>query len=307
MSRALLAVGLTVSRGESNVSRAIISSSTWDGVINFEELEESLAERLTDDDVYSLLVLCDAPNKLKRLRLASCMGISGKGLEVLRGSVVVEQIVLGHHLEAADYRIVLPVLHSIIEAEGATLKHIQLPWEWRGGDDEELSMRSEEFRQAYSSFLARNPACSNCSNNDPWYLSSDPYLLQGQNNACWVCLKSFCTNTDDDDIDDHNRGCNVKECPNCKNYFCANCSGCNDCYGRQECSDCDPHPTSVCGLGCGKQICEKHTISCDDHCNRSGCRDCLEEAGFYGGYCEGCKRHYCRCNVDARPDDHCGK
>lgn len=84
-SRAMLAVATE--------SRAIISndSGEW-STLDFVDVEESLAKKLTDDDFHRILVCIDARESLKVLKLTGCVNITGKGLEPLRGSVVLEQI-----------------------------------------------------------------------------------------------------------------------------------------------------------------------------------------------------------------------
>ena len=100
-SAALFAVALSApsaswlnvqNRGASEISAAIVSAlnNNWDEIDFVEDID--LAKKLSDDDVGALLVCIDAENKVKRLKLTGCVNITGRGLEPLRGSVVLEQI-----------------------------------------------------------------------------------------------------------------------------------------------------------------------------------------------------------------------
>ena len=67
--------------------------------LNFADVEKSLSSKLTDGDLHALLVCIDARNTLKRLKLAGCVNIIGRGFEPLCGSLVLEQIdliLVGH-------------------------------------------------------------------------------------------------------------------------------------------------------------------------------------------------------------------
>ncbi|KAL7523282.1 hypothetical protein ACHAXR_000106, partial [Thalassiosira sp. AJA248-18] len=100
-SRALLASAMTApscswsnltNQKPSVTSKVILSCVDQWEVLNFEDIEKSLASRLTDDDIHGVLACIDAGDHLKTLKLAGCVNIAGRGLEPLRGSVVLEQI-----------------------------------------------------------------------------------------------------------------------------------------------------------------------------------------------------------------------
>ena len=97
----------------------------------------------------------------KTLKLTGCVNITGSGLELLRGSLVLQQIDLSlvSQYECPEIdpdpsiskAAVLPILDSIIDVRDNLFKHIQLPVKWR---DE----RSTELRQLLGKFhqLMRN-------------------------------------------------------------------------------------------------------------------------------------------------------
>ena len=72
-----------------DVSKAIISSYRWD-TLDFTDIEDSLAYKLTDDDIYSILIAINANQTLKKLMLTNCTNIIGGGLSPLWSSTVLE-------------------------------------------------------------------------------------------------------------------------------------------------------------------------------------------------------------------------
>eukprot|EP00985_Skeletonema_marinoi_P006094 scaffold2645_cov96-Skeletonema_marinoi.AAC.1 len=60
--------------------------------LDFEDIEEDLAIKLSDGDISAVLTCIDAVNRLKTLKLTNCINIIGVGLEPLRGSSIIEQI-----------------------------------------------------------------------------------------------------------------------------------------------------------------------------------------------------------------------
>ena len=79
-------------REPSNTSSAIVSSLREDGDVkislDFEDIEKSLAKKLTDADIGALLMCTNAKDTLRILKLRACVNIAGNGLEPLRGSAV---------------------------------------------------------------------------------------------------------------------------------------------------------------------------------------------------------------------------
>ena len=97
-SRAIFAVSLSSTKcqkdsnnimRQSDVSKAIISSCEWD-TLDFTDIEDSLAYKLTDDDLHSILIAINANQTLKSLKLTNCINIVGHGLKALRESNVLE-------------------------------------------------------------------------------------------------------------------------------------------------------------------------------------------------------------------------
>ena len=205
-------------RQPSTTSRAIISSqqNQW-GVLDFVEIEKSLARKLTDDDVGAVLASTNARQTLKKLKLTGCVSITGHGLAPLRGSACLEQIDLSlvkQHEKAniepeplISEAAILPILDSIIDTTGCSLKYIvfpwkwrhsQFPWKWRMG---EMQNDMNQFLERYNQlFVNRRLSCSSCNTSmegQPWITGTH------QNNVCYSCLKQFCCDNcaNDDDRD----------------------------------------------------------------------------------------------------------
>ena len=274
-SRALfaLAVAAPSASGHNCISNG--QQSTWDTIItpdekgipvirykvalDFEMLEKSLASRLMDDDLRAVLVCIDAANKLSRLKLSGCTNINGSGLELLRGSNVLEQFdlsLLGQHerpVSDPEPKIredaLLPILWSIINKEvlGSSLvaTQMQLP--------EKLSpKRSPAFKQfqvGYNQYLRSRPFwcsggvhdgdCRGCNNHednwtDPWAPERewiDPW--RSQRFTCHSCLGNICEDTEHD--------FRLKRFSTCEKYYCQNCleiEKCEEC-GDGGCSGCN--------------------------------------------------------------------
>lgn len=61
----------------SPISKAIVLAQQWD-ILDFEDVEKELANKLTDDDIFAVLKSINAHDVLKRLKLYGCVNITGK-------------------------------------------------------------------------------------------------------------------------------------------------------------------------------------------------------------------------------------
>lgn len=99
------------------------NDSRWES-LDFGDIEKSLAAKLTDDIVHMVLNCIDAKTRLKTLKMAGCVNITGIGLEPLRGSAVLELLDLSlvgqseKPLDVSDpmlsEEVVIPILDSVI-------------------------------------------------------------------------------------------------------------------------------------------------------------------------------------------------
>ena len=179
-SKVMLATALTApstsSYWQSNItlsasSSSIISSYHKDRqnrTLDFGDIEKSVAGKLTDDEMYAILKCINAKYKLKRLILTGCTNITGRGLQTLRNSVVLEQIDLSlvgkedtqrNISSVISRRSVLPILEKIISSNRCSLKYIQFPKNWEG------SSQVRRFKERYKSTLNRSVCCSKCRTN----------------------------------------------------------------------------------------------------------------------------------------------
>ena len=141
------------------ISKAIISSTSW-SVLDFSDIEKSLAAKLSDDDIDEILRCIDAVNNLHILKLAGCVNISGVGLNTLRSSVAIQQIDMSsvgkHEVPLIEPKPllsetkVLPILDGIISrGRGSSLKQLEFPKKWRKAQSTQFS----QFLERYSNYL----------------------------------------------------------------------------------------------------------------------------------------------------------
>jgi len=185
-------------------SKAIISSNDW-SVLDFSDIEKSLAAKLSDEDIDKISRSIDAVNNLKILKLAGCVNITGSGLDVLRSSVAIEQIdlsLVGKHevplilpepLLSED--VVLPILDDIISrGRGSSLKQLELPKKWRRSESTEM----EQFFVRYDDYLTNQRfCCSKCeqvvdTDDNDWVCLDGDEWHGSQNFTCSGCLNHFC-------------------------------------------------------------------------------------------------------------------
>ena len=179
-SRVLLAVALTASSSSwrksnwkikpSAASIVILSGKTIRNfssyIIDFVDMDKGLAAKLSDEDVGGVLASIGALHTIRRVKFTHCVGITGKGLEPLRGSIHLESIDLSlvgtrcspnlnpeAKLSKMD---VIPILDSILDAEGCTLKHVQFPKKWRMEQSQLLGRFLAKYNRVMNS---RNIVC----------------------------------------------------------------------------------------------------------------------------------------------------
>lgn len=270
-----------------------ISERNWE-VFDFVGVEKKVANNLNDDDVADILVCIDAVNKVKRFLLTGCIGIAGRGMEPLRGSVVLEQIDLSlvkkHENPIKPGRppliseaVVLSILDSIVDADGNSLKHIQLPRKWLFFGDEMRIVDNESllhrFLMKFNRLLTSRPFnCSklrsslgtihNCSLDSAWREQlvdldeGEEYGLQPF--TCYHCLLNFCQDWEP-------VGVYVEPCTLCAKYFCSSCNPTPDCENclKMICNGC----MTFVECECDSKYCAECNATCT-YCNQSCCRQC---------------------------------
>ncbi|KAL9182972.1 hypothetical protein ACHAXT_004251 [Thalassiosira profunda] len=285
-SRVLFSVALTAPSSSSWAKRHWIGGPSAVGhqavvppgsvtTLDFEEIDEDLAVRLSDDDLGAVLAILDAGRNLHKLKLANCLNITGRGLEPLRGSTALQFVdlsLVGQFVKVPEIEnpeveggvlsvaIVTPVLQSIIDAEGSALRYLALPHKWRAALSEPLAL----FHRNYAQHLydksqpcakenCHNPVgvhrmrrCRECSEQpcvcySAWF---GHFRMGGgfQDYSCYECGSMYC-----ESCNDHLEPLNYCDC--CEKNYCTkhlsfdgcdacettNCSGCRS---TVECSEC---------------------------------------------------------------------
>jgi len=307
-SRAILALAFTSSslwqndnlmHQSSPITTAIVSASQWD-ILDFQDVEKELANKLTDDDINAILKCINARDVLKRIKLCGCVNITGIGLNPLRGSVVLEQIDLSL---VGKYQIpypppkskiseeaVVPILESIVSSVGCSLKCIQLNTNWTREWQRPYHLR--DFKRRYNELFStrRDMICSKCNlvieGIDDW--------MQGNHNRkiCYDCLAPICSDCNDYSRENVlNGGFCIQSCNTCDKTYCTDCvtsTICTNCLDTK-CKECGE--MEVCDE-CGEATCENCLNTCDG-CNETRCDNCVSFLQCQGdncgkGHCEDC-------------------
>jgi len=314
-SVALFAMAMSVdSNQQTQTSKAIISSTNL-SVLDFSDIEKSLAVKLSDGDIDKILRIIDAVNNLKILKLVGCVSITGIGLNELRSSIVIQQIdmsLVGKHESASlkpepllSESVVIPILEDII-SNGSSLKQLELPKKWRNSEVESTLL--DQFLERYNQYMTnQNYCCSNCNRTCAetggmrWMDLERDDFYGIQNYTCFGCLNHFCYDCRSSDW-----------CYKCEKEYCKNCVTMNRCVICEDytCPKC--RETRSCEGGCGEVLCEccfeKNTCSfcgkmrCIEcvisyHCERDGCGktvciDCVH-SNDEGGECDACGVEIC--------------
>jgi len=259
------------------------------------------------------LICIDAVNNVKSLKVTSCVGISGSGLESIRMSTMVERIDIS--LVSGDYKtksnkdivektslsedLVLPVLCSILGRSSSSLKHIQLSLKWRNKRSPELSRFMEEYNEhleTMSITCQHKTRGRQCANESEARLHTYGERYGVQSSTCYDCMKHSCT--DESHSPDYCPQCQKYHCSSCDFVFncleclkasclsCAEVHVCQECY-MPYCNDCK---TFFFCLKCFKQVCSMEccTMAFCMKCYHSYCLDCAMVS-----FCEGCNTMLC--------------
>jgi len=188
----------------SEASKVIILSnqSGWEK-LNFSDHPD-----LTEKDLHQLLVLIDAKNTLKVLRLNDCQNITGHGLKSLRGSTVLERV----HLFDGDSKksrleldIIIPILDSAINLDLADLVNkIKINQELLNGHCDICVEGNEPVERCDLACLS----CFKCHCGDCWTEDNNECILK-----CDKCELMWCRECDD-----------FAECYSCDSVFCSDCA-----------------------------------------------------------------------------------
>lgn len=259
-------------------SKVILATYGTQYILDFGDVEDSLARKLSDDDLAAMLVCINAVSNIKTLRLTGCVNINGHGLAPLMGSVVLKEIDLSlvknqdSPIITLEPKIsekgVLPILDSIVDTEGNALEILTLPKVWR---NRRLLIMNQFIEKFNNRLEARRHTCSRCT------------VLCHETGAGFSCLHNW------------KYGVQHFSCNDCRLFFCHDCETetggpyvtcCKVCEAEY-CHGCNP--MKLCDV-CEKDVCNNcgTVVDCED-CNTSFCDDCAPKLGCgCSGKCKGC-------------------
>ncbi|KAL7545882.1 hypothetical protein ACHAWF_009236 [Thalassiosira exigua] len=240
--------------------------------------EYTLWIKLTDADVGAMLVCVDAARSLKVLKMRCCYHITGRGLSPLRGSTVLEQLILepipGNPPSIVSESEVIPILDSIVRKSDNSLTYMQLPNIWLGARSQALTQFLERYHGMMNDKLL---ACSECAetcqaaNDHPWIENSES-KYGSQNYICFDCNKQFCQECERTRLPGACCLCGEKACAECRKT--SRCTSCNDAF-------------------CDNRSCGEHLVECED------CRELFCDTKMFSNYscvaraCNSCGRTRC--------------
>ena len=337
-SRAIFAVAMTPrtkldckrpsAANASDMNHILTSSPELWETLDFADIEKSLAEKLNDDDMCSILTAIGARANTKCLKITGCVNILGGGLSPLRGSTVLEQIDLScvGEYETPDLnpaplisqQEVVPILDSIVRADGTSLAYLQLPKKWRKVGQGGRSTQLTELLETYDNLVLsrRESKCLKCRelccerDNFCGWINRDAnphdqyYGLQIS--TCSNCLGTFCEECQTTEENDW-----LQYCLNCEKDYCIDCipsRRCDRCYDTY-CEGCDiVKKCDECGddfcPGCGPD--EGNKCACWGEKVYCTCTSCLPNT--YECEKDGCKEKYCDlCESNELCDSFCPK
>ena len=325
-------------RQPTSSSNAIVTSTSsnnnnneW-SLLDFGDIENILAAKLTDDDINAVLQCISAKSNLKILKLAGCVNITGSCLNILRSATGLEQIdlsLVGKH-EVPNIEpeplicesTIIDILDSIIIQRGSSLKHLEFPTKFRNVASPAFS----GYLDRYNHYLElKRSCCSKCGRLCLETGGRECVYRDGaegygtQNYVCSQCIHHFCA---DDECGDGDEGGYSKWCSTCEKEYCLDCVShklCHEC-GESFCKKCKQ--TKLCegvdcenqmGIVCENQLCddcfEKRTCYsctqtrcggcvlsyiCDNSdCSKAICIECVQNEDVGGGECDGCGVEFC--------------
>ncbi len=298
-SRALFAVAISTVRNELTNADGLSIVGSQSDILDFGEIHEDLAAKLTDDHIRDVLLCVDAVNRVTRLMLTGCIKITAAGLEPLRGSMVIEQIDFSA-IETSDSDYILLILDSIIEQERCALKHLKFPrktsWCSRASPFQQFIMRYNQMWAQRQDELV----CFKCRASLPqrvrvmdgqWVQDvGGPWIQRGGNqfgadqHTCYECLKHYCRNCDSE-----SGGKMVDYCGQCNRIYCADCAPILQCDGCFElkCSGCANFDTCP---DCGSFCCDSCSCSCGFFCYNYNCNTNQDDRPHT---CDECQERLC--------------
>lgn len=291
-------------------------SYEWD-FFDFKDINESLARKLSDEDIGGILVCIDAVRTIKVLKLTGLFNIVGHGLEPLRGSRLLEHLDLNpglleplklvpggiatemsgilagmKHYSSLSAQATVPILDSIITVEGSSLKQLNFPKKWRANKIPLLT----QFLNRYNRALNRRelPCSHDGCTSTCRHVSDSPWVPRIERHAgiygvhqhiCYECNDHFCSEHSEDMMPFICEICELACCMDCnptKMCELCNVAACQECVDTSTCDICD---VTSCEKCCPTYYC--------DLCDDVRCLDCSPQLfcvkkGCYNSNCSEC-------------------
>jgi hypothetical protein len=229
-------------------------------------------------------------------------------LEPLRGSATIEKIDLSlvgdhetpllHMDPPLSMEIVLPVLDSIVEREGNSLKYLLFPHVWL--KERPIDPNFYRFISRYNVMFndQHTIRCLECNTSLPdeeinFFISpdQDSQYFGTQHFTCSQCMMHYCY------------GCEIEEFPALS--FCDKCKRdyCRVCQSMEYCDDCDEVHCSDCATSVG---CSGSRFNFSDY-TQSACTEKVTCSGCVSLHsCQRCKICFCRrCRYQLKICDSC--
>jgi len=285
---------------------------TWE-MLDFVDIGRTLASKLTDDDLYAMLVCINAQHNLKRLNLTHCFNIIGYGLQPLRSSTTFEKLDLGlgqqceipnrydltirnaNREAKISEEIIFGILDSILNVEGNAFKRLQVHGSmWEHQDAPGYDSETDDWGDDPPGWYNRRRISPIPSIAFKSFLKKhNNHVLNGQSSCCYFGLsddeelKHFLTNIVEKSSDI------VDTCIQCGSMDFHVCIDCHTVYCGQNNDTCQLDILNWC-QECPKvscNACDPHTVDgCDPHCGMDYCNDCRDVVCRDGtNTCTACK------------------
>jgi hypothetical protein len=288
-------------------------SYDWD-FFDFRDINESLARKLSDEDVGGILICIDAVRTIKVLKLTGLFNIVGHGLEPLRGTRLLEHLDLNpgllaplklvlptdilagmKHYSSLSEDVVVPILDSIITVEGSSLTQLNLPKKWRVNKVPLLTQFLTRYNRALNRRelpCSQNGCTSTCRHvsDSPWVprIARHDGMYGVQQHICHECNDHFCAEHSEEMMPFICEICELTCCVDCNpTKMCEMCNvaACQECVDTSTCEICD---VTSCEKCCPTYYCdycdEIRCLDCSPHlfcvkkgCYKSNCGECMAE------------------------------
>jgi hypothetical protein len=272
---------------------------------------------INDNQLSAFLRNINAVEKTRVLSLVGCPLLSGRGIEVLAGSTVLEDIDLRTSgtlplkgLQGKRYGIsylhclfVTSVLRTMLpltadqDIAPFTLRRVAFRHivPRRNSSDNDAGIRFMSHLNSCKRMLAIQSITKQCNKQGDCFNTFGEKVF----GKCSKCTETFCFTCKGQGFVKCSL-CAELLCPACKegqSIMCIVCNSsyCNSCAMPPKCSMCKVQKCQWCSNiyecgGCGKQSCANHGAECCSGCDTSYCSDCQDE---HIEFCIVCNEHYC--------------